>query len=1204
MDDSSVDLGEPVSPSSSSSGDSVEDELERSENAGQIEQSMDSTSEGGGTPGLTEMHETEQLDPEHYRRQDPVGSSELGEQNDEDNPPKSPDMADQKSQVNISPSQSSVSEVSSENEEAQSNESFEKERHQDVDERLKESQWQLGQTRLGSPKIEHLDYYSSDGEDDNLEKYNMNIGSSEINLTADSNILDRRKLAQETGEDDSLSQNEDDDVSLKMNIHEKEVDDVSDQSGEESGEGEGLDDDNNNDDQPSASSEGNGISNLPEVIVEKREELDDVSDQSDSELEQPSRSDKDLEESLNEEDAGGVQEDLDDVSEQSDADTGEGDALRPSSETSVKVHQEKELGQGQLEDAGDADLDDVSESEDGEEEQGDESLSQKSKETLHMETPSQESRDSQEAVVDVHHHDELDFEEDVEERDAGGGEEKVPQEVGARVEDEKKETTEEGKLDGLEKKERTEELESGEEGETVEVENKDGEAGELEDDDAEEGEVKDPDDRKVTPRPVCRFFVRGQCTWGTACRFIHPGVNDLGNYSLIDFKEIEENTAKLLNKDLNPPPPPPVEEVPEEDYIMPEPFLPPPPVPEEPPRESVWERGIRQAKEMRKKAERRRELGIQEEPQFVVEETFEDFDMEAEFNPDMNRPRGDPYGYPMEPSPEYNPRREQRGHYYEPRGPPRHDQRQKATRHEPFNEQKFRESRPPRKDQFGRDYTKRQENFQERQTSRGDIPKQYPPPKADRGLQERGRKEERSRTSTVPNTPADAWQDPWARNRSPKPKSKQQGKSRKRSGSLSSGSSVSRSRSRSYSSGSSRSSSASSYSSKSSRSPSPVSRKPKPTKPPGIQARDKGLPAGKKPGTEGGKLGLRKPPGPVDKTPPVKKLGLQPTPQKSAKSLRKSISNSSISSASRSRSRSLSKSPSRTRPRPGIPGKGSSRPRRRRSSSGSSHVSVSSQSSADSDHMYANLASPVSSSSSPERQSKKKTKGGMKQREKFPPSSKIPKTSEPKSSRPKQIVTVPSMEAFREPPVQVKKASKPVHQKTTVDPKSKSTSAPAQMTSRNPVKHTAHKDIKLTLLNKPPAENKKRYEVLGEGAAKKVKPVAPVKPTTKVVVEKERRPVKPLQQSTKKATPSAMVAPVRAAAVKPNPSDRKRPPSPFNQRDQPPAKMAHKTGTSGGGKVRDPAATKKATISRREEILKQLKAVEEMIARKKAKMKN
>lgn len=46
-----------------------------------------------------------------------------------------------------------------------------------------------------------------------------------------------------------------------------------------------------------------------------------------------------------------------------------------------------------------------------------------------------------------------------------------------------------------------------------------------------------------------------------------------------------------------------------------------------------------------------------------------------------------------------------------------------------------------------------------------------------------------------------------------------------------------------------------------------------------IVHRDKGLPPGKKPAAEGGKLGLRKPPGPVDKTPPVKKLGLQPNPQ-------------------------------------------------------------------------------------------------------------------------------------------------------------------------------------------------------------------------------------------------------------------------------------------------------------------------------------
>lgn len=31
----------------------------------------------------------------------------------------------------------------------------------------------------------------------------------------------------------------------------------------------------------------------------------------------------------------------------------------------------------------------------------------------------------------------------------------------------------------------------------------------FQDDDLEEGEVKDPSDRKVRPRPTCRFFMKG-----------------------------------------------------------------------------------------------------------------------------------------------------------------------------------------------------------------------------------------------------------------------------------------------------------------------------------------------------------------------------------------------------------------------------------------------------------------------------------------------------------------------------------------------------------------------------------------------------------------------------------------------------------------------------------------------------------------------
>ena len=36
-------------------------------------------------------------------------------------------------------------------------------------------------------------------------------------------------------------------------------------------------------------------------------------------------------------------------------------------------------------------------------------------------------------------------------------------------------------------------------------------------------------DRPPVPRETCRFFERGNCTWGDRCRFVHPGVNDRGN---------------------------------------------------------------------------------------------------------------------------------------------------------------------------------------------------------------------------------------------------------------------------------------------------------------------------------------------------------------------------------------------------------------------------------------------------------------------------------------------------------------------------------------------------------------------------------------------------------------------------------------------------------------------------------------------------
>lgn len=152
--------------------------------------------------------------------------------------------------------------------------------------------------------------------------------------------------------------------------------------------------------------------------------------------------------------------------------------------------------------------------------------------------------------------------------------------------------------------------------------------GEIDDDDLEEGEVKDPSDRKIRPRPICRFFIKGNCTWGMNCRFIHPGVNDKGNYSLISKPDpFPPNGA---------PPGGPHPLIPNNPWAGPavEELPPPPPPPAEPPVESAWERGLRHAKEVLKKATIRKE----QEPDFeekrfnvTIGEDDREFDKENDF---------------------------------------------------------------------------------------------------------------------------------------------------------------------------------------------------------------------------------------------------------------------------------------------------------------------------------------------------------------------------------------------------------------------------------------------------------------------------------------------------------------------------------------------------------------------------------------------
>lgn len=141
------------------------------------------------------------------------------------------------------------------------------------------------------------------------------------------------------------------------------------------------------------------------------------------------------------------------------------------------------------------------------------------------------------------------------------------------------------KEDGEHKSDK-EELESGEE---------------LEDGEVTDGDEKRPEESE--PKAVCRFFTRGQCTWGMSCRFLHPGTTDKGNYTMFDMVR------------PTPQPAPPMM-MPSYDYRTERPplhHLPPHAPgygrPMIPPAESetAWERGLRTAKEMMRKASKRKE---------------------------------------------------------------------------------------------------------------------------------------------------------------------------------------------------------------------------------------------------------------------------------------------------------------------------------------------------------------------------------------------------------------------------------------------------------------------------------------------------------------------------------------------------------------------------------------------------------------------
>lgn len=62
---------------------------------------------------------------------------------------------------------------------------------------------------------------------------------------------------------------------------------------------------------------------------------------------------------------------------------------------------------------------------------------------------------------------------------------------------------------------------------------------EKSEDEEEEGEINDGEKVKKAfiPRVLCKYYQRGKCSWGRGCKFLHPGVNDTGNYSFLEFQD-------------------------------------------------------------------------------------------------------------------------------------------------------------------------------------------------------------------------------------------------------------------------------------------------------------------------------------------------------------------------------------------------------------------------------------------------------------------------------------------------------------------------------------------------------------------------------------------------------------------------------------------------------------------------------------------
>lgn len=293
----------------------------------------------------------------------------------------------------------------------------------------------------------------------------------------------------------------------------------------------------------------------------------------------------------------------------------------------------------------------------------------------------------------------------------------------------------------------------------------------------EDGEINDGEKVKKAfiPRVLCKYYQRGKCTWGRTCKFLHPGVNDTGNYNFLEF---QDPNAKVFQQQSMDQAEAEQQAAAEREAIR----------EAEPPTETAWERGLRQAREMKEKA-RLRKLAAKEAG------SFKDKQMNLSLKEFEDEVENDERYMNVEKAPNFEDEEDEDLHLFAQSGRVKGDRgsayRPADANRDQYANRQYDDSR--RSSGHHRSNNSRQPSNDYRNDNKGNTGNS-----GYRGGANRAK--------------ADEWHDPWDRSRQQSARKGGNVQRRDRSRSYSSSDSDSRSRSRSsYSSGSSRS-----YSSRSS----------------------------------------------------------------------------------------------------------------------------------------------------------------------------------------------------------------------------------------------------------------------------------------------------------------------------------------------------------------------------------------------------